>query len=129
MRLLIAILTWLQIIIVTWNSKNLSLFSSNRIVVESRTSNKGIIEGEIVEILKIKEMELNQNRRKRVLDSTNFKFSRNCAIREIQYPIRTKSEPRVEIPVSDFVAICSRDDQIDVEISTRIVYPLNRFWK
>lgn len=60
MRLLIAILIWLQIIIVTWNSKNLSLFSSNRIVVESRTSNKGIIEGEIVEILKIKEMELNK---------------------------------------------------------------------
>lgn len=57
MRLLIAILTWLQIIIVTWNSKNLSLFSSNRIVVESRTSNKGIIEGEILEI---KEMELNR---------------------------------------------------------------------
>lgn len=57
MRLLIAILTWLQIIIVTRNSKNLSLFSSNRIVVESRTSNKGIIEGEILEI---KEMELNR---------------------------------------------------------------------
>lgn len=55
--MLIAILTWLQIIIVTWNSKNLSLFSSNRIVVESRTSNKGIIEGEILEI---KEMELNR---------------------------------------------------------------------
>lgn len=35
----------------------------------------------------------------------------------------------MEIPVSDFVAIYSRDEQIDVEISTRIAYLLNRFSK
>lgn len=105
--------------------KNLSLLLS----IESwRTSNK-IIEEEILEILEIKKMELNKFKTCARFDLTNFKFSRNCTIHEIQYPIRTKSEPRVEIPVSDFVAIYSRDDQIDVEISTRIVYLLNRFWK
>lgn len=108
---------------VTWK---ISLFFYQ---IESwRTSNK-IIEEEILEILEIKKMELNKFKTCARFDLTNFKFSRNCTIREIQYPIRTKSEPRVEIPVSDFVAIYSRDDQIDVEISTRIVYLLNRFWK